>query len=601
MGQTAYSYLRFSTPRQQWGDSQRRQSVESAKYAERMGLTLDTTIRFWDKGVSGFHSKNLTDGALGRFQDAVKSKKITTPCVLVVESLDRISRDTLDEAFFLFLDLIRAGVEIHTLTPEVQYSRANIRENATHLMLAVSDLWRANRESATKSYRSRQNWIKKRQDAKTKIMTKKVPHWLEVIDDTICIKPGADKIIRYVAQLAIDGMGTMRIVQQLNKENVPVFTNAYTRHTEDGEYAYQKPIWDACYITNLLRNRALIGEFTPYQRTAAGREKCAVSIPDYYPAVLAPEVFNRVQIALTARRGKVGRNGDKVSNLFKGLLCDAADKGTFHSNCKGKTAFLVNRNGSYGKGEFRSIRYDVFEAAFLRFIEVVRLSPAVVSNLPVLEAAIAELDKRIVQTKETITRHSKFTSLLDTLIALETQKSDILDQIQAERYSTPVEATLTSAKAMTRNPKDIETRLKLRQRIAELVGSIWLLITDNGLQKSSKVTYCHCQVFFKNGDSREFWLTNSRAGGEVSFENIDALTYDLRQYDSKTYTKHFGRRGTVWIKPAGAKHTYGFSPSPDTFRKLSSHNTTAQGTRSARRSTTRGPLARPARPESADS
>jgi DNA invertase Pin-like site-specific DNA recombinase len=568
MTMIAYSYLRFSTPRQQWGDSQRRQSVNSAKYAEKMGLTLDAALRFWDRGVSGFHSKNLTEGALGRFLESIKTRKIRTPCALIVESLDRLSRDTLDEAFYLFLDLIRAGVVIHTLNPEVQYSRQSVKENPAHIMLAVNDLWRANRESETKSYRSRQNWIKKRQDARQKILTKRVPHWLEVVDEQICIKSGADRVIREMAQWAIDGMGTKKIAQRLNKANVPIFTNAYTRHVEDGDYLYRKALWDACYISTLLRNRALIGEMTPYQRTATGREQCAGPIPNYYPAILATDTFNRLQIALTARRGKVGRNGDKVANLFKGLLRDAIDKGTFYSNCKGKTAFLVNRSGSYGKGAFRSIRYDTFEAAFRRFIEVVRLTPNSVSNAPILEAAIAELDKRIEQAKATIRRHPNFTSLLETLVALETQRRDILEQLEAERNKTPGETALVSTRTIARDFNDSETRLRLRQRIAELVDSIWLLVTDNGLQKSSKVTNVHCQVFFKNGDQREFWLINSRAGGAVSFENLGTPTYDLRQYAPKTYARVVGKRGTVWIKPSGAKHTYGFHPSPQAFEKL---------------------------------
>ena len=164
MSLTAYSYLRFSTPRQQWGDSQRRQATNSAAYCERKKLDLNTVVKFYDKGVSGFHSKNLTEGALGRFLTAIKEKKIKTPCALVVESLDRLSRDTLDEAFYLFLDLIRAGVEIHTLNPEVQYSKQSVKENPAHIMLAVNDLWRANRESETKSYRSRENWIREAPD-----------------------------------------------------------------------------------------------------------------------------------------------------------------------------------------------------------------------------------------------------------------------------------------------------------------------------------------------------------------------------------------------------------------------------------------------------
>ena len=542
---TAYSYLRFSTPRQQWGDSQRRQADNSAGYCKRKELHLDTALKFYDKGVSGFHGKNLTEGALGRFLTAVKAKTIKTPCAFVVESLDRLSRDTLDEAFFLFLDLIRAGVEIHTLNPEMQYTRQSIKENPAHIMLAVNDLWRANRESETKSYRSRENWNRKRQIATGKVMTKMVPHWLEVVDGVIRTKPGADKAVLKMVQWALDGLGGKKIAQRLNREGVPVFTRAYTRHLEDKEFVYRKPIWDSCYVMSVLRSRALIGEFTPHTRTQTGREKTSTTIPNYYPALLKPDIFNRLQIAITARKGKLGRNGDKVANLFKGLAFDATDKGTFYSNCKGYTAYLVARNGALGKGEYKSVRYKEFEKAFMRLIDIVALTPNGVDNVPVYEAAVADLEQRIIKTQAALTTHPKFASLLETLVTLETQRAETLEQLEAERNKTPIEASLADAKRLAVAPSDTENRLRLRQRIAELVDSIWLLVTDNGGQKSAKVVHCHCQVVFKNGDRREFRLITKRTGGSIGFGHIDEPRYDLRNYDPETYRKTYEWDGTM--------------------------------------------------------
>ena len=545
MSLTAYSYLRFSTPRQQWGDSQRRQATNSAAYCERKKLDLNTVIKFYDKGVSGFHSKNLTEGALGRFLTAIKEKKIKTPCALVVESLDRLSRDTLDEAFYLFLDLIRAGVEIHTLNPEVQYSKQSVKENPAHIMLAVNDLWRANRESETKSYRSRENWIRKRQMATDKVMTKKVPHWLEVVDGVIQVKPGVERIVLKMVQWALDGLGSKRIAQNLNKEGIPPFTNPYIRHLEDKEILYQKPVWDSCYVMSVLRSRALMGEYTPYTRTRVGREKTGTPIPDYYPRLLTPKAFNRLQIAISARKGKLGRDSDKVANLFKGLVFDAIDKGTFYCNCKGYTAFLVNRNGSLGKGEYRSIRYKEFEKAFFRLVQVVVLTPNEMDNSHVYEAAIGDLDKRIMKTKEAIIKHPKFSSLLDTLVMLETQRAETVTLLEAEKNKTPVQTSLAETKRLTIAPEDTESRLKLRQRIAELVDSMWLLITDNGKQKSAKVVHCHCQIIFKNGDRREFRLFTRRSGGSVATSHIDEPAYDLRNYDPKKYRKTYAVNGMM--------------------------------------------------------
>lgn len=60
----AYSYLRFSTPEQQKGDSKRRQSTAAQEYAARHGLELDTALSFQDLGVSAFRGKNTEEGDL---------------------------------------------------------------------------------------------------------------------------------------------------------------------------------------------------------------------------------------------------------------------------------------------------------------------------------------------------------------------------------------------------------------------------------------------------------------------------------------------------------------------------------------------------------
>lgn len=84
----AYSYLRFSTPEQAQGDSFRRQLEMSRRYAEVQGLELDETFSFEDLGVSAYHGKNATEGALADFIDAVDDGRVLPGSYLLVESLD---------------------------------------------------------------------------------------------------------------------------------------------------------------------------------------------------------------------------------------------------------------------------------------------------------------------------------------------------------------------------------------------------------------------------------------------------------------------------------------------------------------------------------
>ena len=101
----AYSYVRFSSAKQADGDSLRRQTAMARDYAERHGLELaDLTLR--DLGKSAFRGKNAVEGALGEFIRAVDSGKVEPGSYLLVESLDRLSRDRIMAALNQFADLL---------------------------------------------------------------------------------------------------------------------------------------------------------------------------------------------------------------------------------------------------------------------------------------------------------------------------------------------------------------------------------------------------------------------------------------------------------------------------------------------------------------
>src|SRR5215467_1963131 len=95
----AYSYIRFSTPEQAKGDSLRRQTELSERYAREHGLTLDDKLTFRDLGKSAFRGKNAQEGELGDFIKAVEDGRIKRGSYLLVENLDRLSRQPARKAY----------------------------------------------------------------------------------------------------------------------------------------------------------------------------------------------------------------------------------------------------------------------------------------------------------------------------------------------------------------------------------------------------------------------------------------------------------------------------------------------------------------------
>ncbi len=116
----AYSYTRFSSTEQSSGDSLRRQTEAARRYAEANGLELDDHS-FRDLGVSAYRGTNVVEGALGQFIRAVESGRIKRGSHLLVENLDRLSRDRISAALRRFTEILEAGIKIVTLSDGKTY------------------------------------------------------------------------------------------------------------------------------------------------------------------------------------------------------------------------------------------------------------------------------------------------------------------------------------------------------------------------------------------------------------------------------------------------------------------------------------------------
>ena len=133
----AYSYVRMSTQRQLRGDSLRRQLEKSRAFADEHSLLLDDSLQ--DLGVSAWKGKNARSGALGRFLVMVETGEIPRGSYLLIESLDRLSREAVPDALTLFMAIINAGIVIATLGDDRQiYSRASLNGDWTKLIIGLA-------------------------------------------------------------------------------------------------------------------------------------------------------------------------------------------------------------------------------------------------------------------------------------------------------------------------------------------------------------------------------------------------------------------------------------------------------------------------------
>jgi DNA invertase Pin-like site-specific DNA recombinase len=305
----AYSYIRISSSKQALGDGPGRQIALSEAYAARHGLKLDEALE--DIGRSGWSGANVYKGALGRFLDMISSGQVVRGSVLLVESLDRLSRQHPMDAQVILTSILTSGVNVVTLDDNNVYSAESLREDWTELIRIISIQARAHGESQRKSSLSKSAIQKRRAlalEGKAKFTTN-VPAWISQYKDRDGVtqyelNEHADTI-RKIFALAKDGCGQMTITKELNRLKLPT-------------YRKKSAGWHQTGIGRILDNHAAYGTFIPILKVGEGKEQIADPIPNYFPAVISEEDFHIAQ-RHRARRIVKGRKGNRFTNLFNGM------------------------------------------------------------------------------------------------------------------------------------------------------------------------------------------------------------------------------------------------------------------------------------------
>jgi DNA invertase Pin-like site-specific DNA recombinase len=387
----AYSYLRFSTPEQAQGDSQRRQLEKAKEYAQLHGLELDETLTFEDKGISGFKGANATRGALKRFLDAVEFGLVEAGSFLLVENLDRVSRQDPWDAMPVFQQIINSGVTIVTVQDGRVWSREELRANPIRIMESLFVMIRANEESATKSRRVKAAYDNKRKVARSgnaeKPFTRRLPAWIRWAEDVKMFEliPERAKVVQEMFELAEAGFGKDAIARSLNAKGVQPFGKAL--------------FWHRSYVEKVLTNPACIGTFVPKVREYIdGKQirKPEEPIKDYFPAVVSEEIFSN-QVVLSNTKAPRGRHSNgSISSIFQGLGTCGLCGSSFVRVSKGKYVYLVcSKASAKGGCEYRSIPYIEAENAIRRNIKAIASNVPRGQNVAELEALIAQLERDV--------------------------------------------------------------------------------------------------------------------------------------------------------------------------------------------------------------
>lgn len=522
-----YSYIRFSQERKSnLTDSTRRQVAKTEDYCLRHKLTLDESFRLRDLGVSAFRGKNVREGALAGFLAAVEGGKVPKGSILIIESLDRLTREQLGDALQLFLRIIQSGVNIVTLTPERMHTQETINDLGGILEPLVI-LSRANEESSMKSSRSTSNWVQKQKTAREtrKPMGKHCPWWLELKEGSYLPIPDRVEVVRRIFRLRGQGHGYHTVCHKLN--------------ASDGPRPSFSKLWSVPTLQHYVKSRTVLGEFQPCKIVEGRKEKVGEPIPGYYPAVVTEDEYHRAQ-----GKGEKGRTPKLGLNLFVGLLKSMIDDTSFQlqsqveSPEKGGKVYRFLKTSAYlgrvpGADPAR-IDYPKYERAFLRYVR--ELNPAdfadgggeLAEQIAVLTGRLAFLDQNIKSISRDMREKGYSESLSNTLREFEQQRREVignLEGLKTRQSNHHVDSvgevrTLVGMLDTVKEEDREDLRTQIRQRIRHLITSIELWYKFAGKGKPGKGNgsanryYVLSCVHFHDGSTR--WFITNEDGVLVS-------------------------------------------------------------------------------------
>ena len=439
-----WSYLRWSTPPQEWGDSERRQIEPGRAWAAARGMEFVDDYR--DPGISAWTGKNLTKGALGRFIADVGSHpddpSLPQPGdYLGVESIDRLSRsEHIFDAAEILNTLWKKGITLVLLgMGGIDINREIVRKQPSLEHMLIAEFRRSGSESGRKSELVREAKAARRgrgRETGAPITVESCPAWLILKGaDKQAGNPGhydlhpeISKIVRQIFEWAEQGHGGAVIASRLNRAGVKPFRKIGPKMKKRIE-AGNEPKWHPNVVRQLLSNRSVIGYVQPCKRVDGKRVPDGPEIK-IYPRVIDEASFERVQIVLLGRKGRKGAGRkDGFINLFSGLCrCEVCKKGVVIRRQRGK-AYLVCEMARHGScSNRRYFPYPRLEDAVLNLagVGIGRMLHQLVPETGRANSRVPELENRLADLRMNRRR------LIERFGQGDDQAADLADELAAE-------------------------------------------------------------------------------------------------------------------------------------------------------------------------
>lgn len=514
-----WPYIRFSSEEQRKGDSLRRQQDLIDSFAARPeivaeGAVIDTSLDLNDLGVSGYTGKNILQGRFKAFLDAVDSGVVKRGDYLAVEALNRVTRLDPMESLPILLDLMRKGIKIAITADSQIYKQGG---DITQLYIALGELQRGFNESKEKARRVREAWSKKKVRASQtgEIATSRLPLWLrsvKKVENGFAIRvieeiPERVEVVKEIYRLSDSNVGAIATARLLTEKGTPTFTRENARKNSNyGDF------WQPSYIKKVLENRSVMGYYQPMtweelEDHRRRRINHGPEIPNYFPQIISPELFRRVQEKRKGRgQAGQGNKGKKFSNLFTKLArCSKCGATATHVN-KGPSKnrggkYLVCYRAKHGSCSYKAWPYEQIETMLLKFLAEADIKSILneenkvddlVNGKYEVESEISEIQEMLDNFKSDFKRLRGKVSDLERSMAIESEQrledlskkkkeieSEIYQALEQQRADIDKDIHALRELNHTENEQVVfEIRSKINERLRLIIEDILIDFQD---------------------------------------------------------------------------------------------------------------------------
>ncbi|OSM99786.1 hypothetical protein AU509_02970 [Lonsdalea britannica] len=375
--------------------------------------------------MSAFTGKHAT-GELGQLMQDIGNGSIAAGDMVLIESLDRLSREDISTATDRLKAILIHHVDVVTLSDGKHYTHESLN-NPMDLIMSILTAQRAHQESEEKSRRMRQVWANKRAEAESqgKVISKSCPRWLTVKDDRtgFDIVPEHAQTIRQVFSLRIKGESLSSIAKTLNEEGRLTFTGRVGK-------------WNQSTVQQLVSNKALIGYKVQSRKSVVNHP----DIPDYYPVVVDLQTFQAVQQLKSDQFGKKQTsNIPALVNLFKSIIRCKKCGNIFILN-----SVTVNRDGYYvcsmrrqGRCDAKPIKRkdtdDMLVKGLFHNLDRLLLSKPEENPVSALEAQKQDLTERLTKLVSALEIAPDITEITSRMSVIQGELQSIEAQIKGHR------------------------------------------------------------------------------------------------------------------------------------------------------------------------